>query len=205
MPTGLGLIATKQELLQVSQSGYCTILGFVLPPRNTPSPCRVLILAAFLLTAYKTSPGKPQAFGDEVPFKYGWHPTVHLLQDLQAASLNSQHLAAHKTSQFKASHAEMPRKPLLGKRWVLLWLCHWESSSDSLFQQFTSSAVCHWDLGPGIWLGSHRRTTRPQKEGDLRELCCRKESSIPHWYFLSQIHPFRMNCWTLATFFMETS
>lgn len=33
-------------------------------------------------------------------------------------------------------------------------------------------------------------------EVNLRELCCGKESSIPHRYFLSQIHSFRMNQWT---------
>lgn len=51
-------------------SGHCITLCFVLPPRNSPSPSRVLMVAAFLFTAYKTSLGKPQAFGDEVPSKY---------------------------------------------------------------------------------------------------------------------------------------
>lgn len=86
----------------------------------------------------------------------------------------------------------MPRKLLLGNWWVLLWLCHWESTAGSLFQQFTSSAACHWDHDPGICLEAHSSTLWPQKVTS-RELCCGKESSIPHRYFLSQIHPFRMN------------
>lgn len=154
------------------------------------------------LTAYKASPGKPQAFGDEVPSKYGWHPIVHLLQDLQAASLNSQHLTAHKTSLYKASHTEMPRKPLLGNQWVLYqWLWYWESTSDSLFQQFTSSAACHWDLVPGIWLASHPSTLWPQKMTSYAV-----EKSRPYLTDIS-FPKFILLGWTggLATFFRKTS
>lgn len=145
------------------------------------------------LTAYKASLWKPQAFGGEVPSKYGWHPIVHLLQDLQAASLNSQHLAAHKTSLYKTSHAEMPRKPLLGNQWVLLWLWYWESTSGLLVSAI--HFICCLPLGPcpRDLAGISSQHTLATEDGLL---CCGKESSIPHRYFLSQIHPLRMNWWT---------
>lgn len=118
-----------------------------------------------------------------------------------ASSLNSQDLAVYKTSLYKAPHTEMPRKPLLGNRWVLLWLCHWESTGDSLFQQFTSSAACHWDLVLGMWLGSYPSSTSPQKVTSENHAV---EKSPPYLTGISS-PKFILLGWTsgLATFFIE--
>lgn len=43
-------------------SGHCIRQCFVFPLRNSPSPLRVVILAALLLMAYKISPGETPNF-----------------------------------------------------------------------------------------------------------------------------------------------
>lgn len=199
MPTWLGLIVTKQELLQVSwvvtKSHYALCCH---PETLLLLALQAVILAAFLPISYKPSPGKPQAFGDEVPSKYRWHPTVHLLQDLQVASINSQHTvlcgstqnltvqsSSHwdtKETTFRKSMRVTTALPLRKHQRLLVSAIHF---------------ICCLPLGPcprdlaGI-SSQHSLAT----EGDLRELCWGKESSRPHRYFLYQIHPFRMNQWT---------
>lgn len=175
-------------------SGHCTTLCSVLPSGNTPSPCRVLIPAAFLLTAYKTPLGKPQALGmrchlstDDTqlsifcricrqPLSIPWlHTKPHCTKLLTLRCQGNNFQETDGCYYNSATEKKAPVTPCFSNSLHLLG----------------ANGPCPRDLA-GISSQQHLAT-----EGDLRELCCGKESSsIPHWYFLSQIHPFRMNWWT---------
>lgn len=127
----LGLSGMKQELLQVRSTACIKLeVRWVVT-----SSVLCVSTEKHLLLSPGSNPGLPPAHGlqnapkgAEVPSKYRWHPTVHLLEDLQAAI------------------SELPA-PGSTQNLTVQSSSHWDDTETTYRKQMRLLQLCHWVLG----------------------------------------------------------
>lgn len=155
----------KQELLQV-RSTACIKLEV-----RWVVTASVLCVSTekHLLPSPGSNPGSPPAHGlqnaskgAEVPSKYRWHPTVHFLEDLQAAMSELPAPGSTQNLTVQSSSHWGDTKTTSRQQMGLLQLCHWvpgtprfSNSLHLLCAAGISSQRSAWDPIPGS--PSHRR------------------------------------------------